>query len=299
MANSDPGFFRKTTYEALDFLLFSNLFIALCAVAQALVTYRLLHIECDKHVLGILFFSTIALYNFSLFISKPAHPEKSTYRRVRWVYANYRLMISLTLIAVLSLLVLVLFLSTASQVLLVFLGVIGVCYNIPLFRFENKKFGLRNVPGLKLFLIAFIWSLSVVLFPIVEIEASRNIAISQSDTILLIAKRFLFIAAITVPFDIRDLYQDRSYDLKTIPVMLGEKKAYQVCQMLLVVYLSLLFLFTKEFMADFWALTLTIFLTGWLIFKSEFKKNEYFYFLYLDGTMLLQFVMLILVNALL
>ncbi|MEJ6980786.1 hypothetical protein WG906_10020 [Pedobacter sp. P351] len=292
MPESHSRILKNTFSQALDFLLFSNIFIALCAVAQAKVTYHLLGAECDKHVLGILFFSTIALYNFSTFMSKPAQPQKSPFRRVRWVYGNYRLIITLTLIAIISLIVLTLFLSAASQVLLLFLGVIAISYNLPLFSIGDKRFGLRNVPGLKLFLIALIWSLSCVLLPIVELGNNQSVMISANDTILLIAKRFLLIAAITVPFDIRDLFQDKSYDLKTIPVILGERKSYLVCQILLAAYLTLLFLFTRQFNADFFALTLTIFLTGWLIFKSEWKKNEYYYFLYLDGIMILQFLML-------
>ncbi|MFD2161205.1 UbiA family prenyltransferase [Paradesertivirga mongoliensis] len=293
MSEPGPSSIYKLFYKALDFLLFSNLFIALCAVAQAQVTYHLLGIPCDKQVLGILFFATLALYNFSTFMAKPAEPRKSPFRRVRWTHRNYRLMITLTLIAVLSLMVITLFLAPASQVLLLFLGVIAVSYNLPLFTVGEKRFGLRNVPGLKLFLIALIWSLSCVLLPIVELGNSQSFFVSPSDTILLVAKRFLFIAAITVPFDIRDLFQDKSYDLKTIPVILGERKSYLVCQLLLFAYICLLFLFTRNINSDFFALVFTILITGWLIFKSEWKKNEYYYFLYLDGTMILQFVFLV------
>ncbi len=288
MADPGPGFFRKISNQALDYLLFSNVFIGLCAVAQAKVTYYLLDVESDKHVLGILFFATVSLYNFSMLISRPEEPKKSPFRRVRWIDNHHRLMITLTLIAILSTMVAALFLSTASQILLLFLGVIAVCYNLPLFTVGDQKFGLRNVPGLKLFLIALIWSLSCVLLPIVELGNTQQIVIPPNDTILLIAKRFLFIAAITVPFDIRDLFQDRSNELKTIPVILGERKSYMICQGLLLIYLVFLFLFTEQFNSDFFALTLTILLTGWLIFKSEWKRNEYYYFLYLDGTMILQ-----------
>ncbi|MBC7915125.1 MAG: UbiA family prenyltransferase [Pyrinomonadaceae bacterium] len=298
MSQYGSGFLQKAFYQGLDFLLFSNIFIALCAVAQACVTYRLLGVECDKHVLGILFFSTLALYNYSMFMSKPAAPHNSPFRRVRWIDNHYRIMITLTLISVLSLLAIVLLLSAASQVLLLFLGVIAIAYNLPLFTLGDQKFGLRNVPGLKLFLISLIWSLSCVLLPIVELSNSQSIVISASDTIILIAKRFLFIAAITVPFDIRDLYQDKRYDLKTIPVILGERKSYQICQGLLVVYLTLLLLYTQQFNAHFFALSLTVLLSAWLIFKSEWKKNEYYYFFFLDGTMILQLVMLMFVSLL-
>jgi len=292
MANSYRRQVVRVSKKLLDFLLFSNIFIALCAVAQAAVTYHLLGAKCDKHVLGVLFFSTISLYNFSTFMSKPAQPAKSPFRRVRWVHANYRLIITITLISVVSLIVTVLFLSTPSKILLLFLGAISVSYNLPLFSIGGEKFGLRNIPGLKLFMIALIWCLSCVLLPIVEMGNSQAILIPAGDTILLIAKRFLFIAAITVPFDIRDLFQDKSYALKTIPVILGERKSYYVCVAFLLAYLMLLLLFTQDFDADFLAISLTIFLTGWLILKSERKKDEYYYFFLLDGTMILQLFML-------
>lgn len=286
---------KKYVRQSLDFLLFSNIFIALCAVAQGLVTYHLLNAKPDSHVLGILFASTLALYNFSILLSKPANPSRSPFRRVRWVFSHYRLIITITLIAILGIIPLFLFLSAASKILLVFLAITAVMYNLPLFSIHDKKFGLRNIPGVKLFLIALIWSLSVVLLPILELE-SNTILVTSRDSILLIAKRFLLVAAITVPFDIRDLFQDKNNDLKTIPVLLGEKAALMVCQGFLGAYLVMLFLFTERFNLDFFSLTLTIILTGWLIFKSNWKRNEYYYFFYLDGVMILQYVFLWIFN---
>lgn len=292
MKSRISSYFRDT----LDCLLFSNLFIALCAVAQGLVTYHLLGAKPEKYILALLFFATLAQYNFSILLAKPRDPQKSPFRRVKWIFSHYRLMISLTIISMLSLIPLILFLSVPSQVLLLFLGIISVAYGLPIFSFHDKKFGLRNIPGIKLFMIATVWSLSTVLLPILELESTGVLHISNRDTILLIAKRFLFVAAITIPFDIRDLFQDRSSALKTIPVMVGEKKAYLFCQALLIGYLVLLFLFSESFDKNFIALTLTIILSGWLIFKSNFVRNEYYYFLYLDGTLILQFLMLLFVS---
>ena len=45
---------------------------------------------------------------------------------------------------------------------------------------------------------------------------------------ILIAERFLFIGALTIPFDIRDLFEDRQSGLKTVPVVWGEKKSISV-----------------------------------------------------------------------
>lgn len=115
------------------------------------------------------------------------------------------------------------------------------------------------------------------------------------DMTILIAKRFLLIAALTVPFDIRDLFEDQQSGLKTIPVALGEKKAYLFCQVLLAGYVVLLFLFRNNgFNADFFALTITAVIAGWLIFKSTWEKNEYYYFFFIDGVLILQYLVLLL-----
>lgn len=286
----------KYVRQSLDFLLFSNTFIAVCAVAQGLVTYQLLGARPDEHVLAILFCATLSLYNFSIFLSKPRDPAASPFRRVRWIFSHYRLMITITLISILSVIPLFLFLSMTAKLLLVFLAAVSVAYNIPVFTVNDKKFSLRNIPGIKLFLIALVWSLSAVMLPILELESHHSV-VPARETILLVAKRFLLVAAITVPFDIRDLFQDKLYELKTIPVLLGERRAYLFCQFLLVAYVAMLFLFTRDFGSNFLALTLTVILAGWLIFKSDLKKNEYYYFLGIDGILLLQFLLLSLAAA--
>jgi 4-hydroxybenzoate polyprenyltransferase len=288
----------KFIRQMLDFLLFSNLFIALCTVAQALVTYHLLNVPPDNYVLGLLLCSTIAMYNYSMLLSKPANPKKSSFARVRWIFSHYRLTVTITIISILSLIPLALFLSTESKILLVALALISISYNLPIFTLNDKKFGLRNIPGIKLVLIAAVWSLSCVLLPVLELESHQAIVIPTRDIILLTAKRFLFIAAITVPFDIRDLFQDRNNELKTIPVILGERKAYLFCLLLLVIYLILLFLFTQSFDRNFLGLMIAIILAGWLIFRSEWERNEYYYFFYLDGVMILQYILLLVVNVL-
>lgn len=288
---------KRVLFSSLDFLLFSNLFIAICAVAQGLLTYHLLEVPPNKNVLAILFFGTLALYNFSMLMSNPKDPANSPYIRVRWIFAHHRLIISITLISALCLIPLgLLYLSIEGKLLMIFTGAMAVSYSIPFLTLNHQKIGLRNIPGIKLFVVAIVWAISCVLLPIVEVEHSYPINISTGETLLLVGKRFLFIAAITIPFDIRDLFQDKLYELKMIPVMFGEKKAYIFCQFLLLGYLVLLLLFSQTVNLDVIALTITILLTGWLIYKSAIPKNEYYYFFFLDGIMILQYLLLLLLS---
>jgi 4-hydroxybenzoate polyprenyltransferase len=284
---------RKIFQPVVDFLLFSNIFMALCAIAQGLVTFYLIGSKPVYSVLFLLFTSTLGIYNFCIIIGKPAHPETSPYIRERWFFSHYRLMVTLTIVSILCLMPLFFLVSTESKILLIFLGIISFSYSIPLFSLGDKKFGLRNIPGLKQFLITLVWTMSTVLLPLLEAQHHHLGIVSMRDTTILVAKRFLFIGALTIPFDIRDLFQDKQSGLKTIPVMYGEKAAYLFCQVLLAGYIVLLFLFRNNgFNNDFFALTITAVLAGWLIFKSDWEKNEYYYFFCVDGVLILQYLLL-------
>ncbi|MGY3213409.1 UbiA family prenyltransferase [Mucilaginibacter sp. HD30] len=288
---------KKIFQSVLNFLLFSNVFMALCAVAQALVTFHLLQTPPLYSVLGLLFASTLGIYNFCILIDKKSDPQNSPYIRIRWFYAHHRLMVTITIVCMLCLVPLFFLISTQSRLLLIFLGVLSFAYGLPLFSVGDHKFGLRNIPGLKSFLITLVWTLSIVMLPILEAQDANQTAISMRDSMILLAKRFLFIAALTIPFDIRDLFEDRKTNLRTIPVVWGEKNAYLFCQVLLAGYIVLLFLFRNNgFSTDFWALTTTALLTGWLIFKSGWQKDEYYYFFYLDGVLILQYLFLMILS---
>ncbi len=271
--------------------------MAVCAVAQGLVTFYLIGAKPVFPVLWLLFTSTLGIYNFCILLTKPAYPDKSPYKRVRWFFSHYRLMVTFTIVSVLSLIPLFFLMSIESRILLIFLSVLSFFYSLPIFTIDDKKFGLRNIPGLKQFLITLVWTMSTVLLPILEAQHFNLTTISLRDTTILIAKRFLYIGALTIPFDIRDLFEDRQSGLKTVPVVWGEKNAYLFCQALLAGYIVLLFLFRNDgFNPDFFALTVTAILTGWLIFKSKWEKNEYYYFLFMDGVLILQYFMLLLFN---
>jgi len=268
--------------------------MSLCAVAQGLLTFYLIGSKPIYPVLGLLFISTLGIYNFSILISKPAQPDKSPHRRIQWFFAHYRLMVTLTIVSILALAPLFFLVSFSSKILLIFLAILSFSYGLPLFSIGDKKFGLRNIPGLKLLLITLVWTMSIVLLPVLEAQAAQLASISLRDTTILIAKRFLFIGALAIP----DLFEDKQLGLKTIAVAWGEKNAYLFCQALLAGYVVLLFLFrNKGFDTDFWALTLTIILAGWLIFRSKWEKNEYYYFFFLDGVLILQYLFVLAFNV--
>src|ERR1700748_157334 len=94
---------KKILQPVFDFILFSNVFMALCAVAQGLVTFYLIGAKPVYEVLAILFIGTLALYNFSILIGKPEHPENSPFARERWFFAHHRLMVTITIVGIMAL----------------------------------------------------------------------------------------------------------------------------------------------------------------------------------------------------
>jgi 4-hydroxybenzoate polyprenyltransferase len=285
---------KKFLQAAFDALLFSNVFMALCAVAQGLVTFHIIGAKPVYAVLALLFTSTLGLYNFCILVIRPKQPQASPYRRIRWFFGHHRLMVTVTIACLLSLIPLFFLLAASSKLLLIGLAALSFGYGLPLFTRKGRKSGLRNVPGLKAILITLVWTLSCVLLPILEAKDTLLMYIPTSTTWIILSKRFLFIAALTVPFDIRDLFQDRIAGLKTIPVAFGEKRAYLFCQILLAGHILLLLLLRNyRLTSDFYALTTVAILTGWLIFKSNWKRNEYYYFFFLDGVLILQYVSLV------
>ena len=289
---------KKIVRQFFDFFLFSNIFIALCAVAQGLVTFYLIDVKPLPRIAWLLFTATLLVYNFGLLTAKPENPHQSPSKRMNWFFAHHRLMVTITIVSFLSLSVLFFQLSTLLEVLLVILSVISLTYNMPFFKLNGIRTGIRNIPGLKQFLITLVWSVSSVLIPVFEAWQSALTLISFQDAFVLFAERFLFYGALTIPFDVRDLDEDIKAGVKTIPVIWGEKNAYLLCGTLLAGYFLLLLLCSNyRFTGNFWALAFTTFTAGWIIFKWKLKKNEYYYFFCVDGVLILQYVMLLLFNS--
>lgn len=267
--------------KILDFLLFTNIFISLCAAAQGWLTYMLLGRRVDAEILLILFFATLFVYNAQAVLNKIPQDGTSVYYRIDWLIRHRVLIRLLSFTAGGITCVLFWGLQPAAKIAAVVTGILAISYSFPLF----STGGLRQIPGLKLFLIAAVWASACVLLPYYESEGM----ISSYRLVLLWVKRFLFITAITLPFDIRDMVSDKQSGLKTLATVLGEKKAVVLSLLLLGLYLLLLILFRPpSFPVTSAGLLLTVLIAGGLILKSTADRPVYFYLFYFDGILILQ-----------
>ena len=103
--------------------------------------------------------------------------------------------------------------SHSSNALLVALIILSMSYAVV---------PLREKPHLKLPLVASVFALATVIYPACLAGLEVSDMTPTIATVLL--ARLLYVAGITIPFDVRDLHID-STKMKTIPQQIGEKRA--------------------------------------------------------------------------
>lgn len=283
----------KQLRKIYNFIIFSNVLIAVAAMAQCLLTYIVLGLQSNWYIVGIEGAATLLLYNFSLLLSKPKNPQQSPYLRTRWVFGHEGIFWVNSTTAALILLYCLLHVHFYTWIFLAFVGLISAGYSLPIFRFAGRSGGLRQIPGLKLFHIAVVWSLSSVGLPVVEAWAEA-IPIDWQIANTLGLLKILFLLICTLPFDIRDMKQDSYYHLKTIPHLIGEGRAKQLCYLLIIVHIFLLWAvpFGKHVKEG---IILTDVLIGLVLHFVIFKKNVGYHQVYLlDVALMVQYLCVLL-----
>ena len=128
----------------------------------------------------------------------------------------------------------------------------------------------------------------------------KNILISQ-NLILHLSARFLFVFAVTIPFDIRDLKFDEK-KMKTIPIVFGEGKAKLIGVMALffagLITIVQMLYFNMEF-HNLIALICIFFLSSLLMIKSSQDKTVMYFSFWVESLSIYFYLFLILSTLLL
>lgn len=134
---------------------------------------------------------------------------------------------------------------------------------------------LRSIPFLKIHVIALSWALLLILFPLVnEEQATSLIAVS--------AAHYLYILAVTIPFDIRDLqYDDQQY--KTIPQVLGINGSKALALGALIGYVLLIGTIFPELHSSMWFWCANLLTVG-LILGAKKEISDWYYAGLIDGS---------------
>ncbi len=269
------------------FLIFTNILIALAAFAQCYLTYIILGKHANLYILLIEGSSTLLLYNFSLYLSKPREPNRSPYERTRWVFSHMKWFWLCSILAFGLMIYSLSHVHLYTLAYLLFVGGVSISYSFPFFKVKGKRTGLRQVTGVKLFYIALVWSLSSVGLPVVELWA-EGLPIDWWVANYLGLIKILFLLICTLPFDIRDMEQDSYYHLKTIPHIIGERRAILACYGMIVLH-TILIILSPYAIAIKWGLVSTnalLFLGMYFLIFKDIRRYHQVYLL--DFTLIVQ-----------
>jgi 4-hydroxybenzoate polyprenyltransferase len=218
------------------YFLFGNLFLALCATLWAYSTYGVLDVStrsANPWLLAFVAAGVLVIYTVDRVFTFERHDPGTASERHRWI-ARHRtsLLVLLGCSAGITLLALP-FLDVRVLALAAAGGLLALAYSLPV----RKGFtvGLKELGLLKIFLIAGVWAVVTTVLP--PLDAGDPIL--ERDLVLLFAERFLFVFAITLPFDIRDRALDQASDIKTIPVRVGVRTSKAMVAAAVAAYLAL------------------------------------------------------------
>ncbi len=262
-------------------------------------TYILLGtgIQIDALV-GLLFFSTLFIYLFQRFNSK-AEIDLDTNTMLAWVRRRDKLVIGLMLVSLIGSIVTFFQLQPKVQLAFGILAAISCLYSINLFGSFGRHFRLRDVGWLKTFVVALVWAGCTGWLPALQVTQNTE----TSEILMITLERFLFLLAITLPFDIRDLHYDKGgKTTSTLPMVFGIERIKRSSIVVL-----LLFMLVTSFhygtlsgtghLAYVAAFLISGGTTAILLLKVKDKLPEHFYTFYIDGTILFQFLILLLIHT--
>ena len=274
----------------MKFLVYSNLFISIAALVACWSTEILLFgsFSVDK-IDFFVFFATLSSYNLHRIVALN-NPNNKHKEVIKWSHSNLMVIYFLFGFGALACLILFWGLSPLIQIYLLVLGALTLFYSVPFLFFSRFK-SLREINGLKIFLIAFVWMFATVVLPITE----KVFLINSDVTFYLCLERFLFIFLITIPFDIRDSNQDKLENIKTLPLILGVNgsKYFGYCIGVLLFGLLAMYHPLLEDSSMVIPMVLTYLVSLFLLFKSDENASDNFFLFFVDGTVVLLFLLLV------
>lgn len=170
-------------------------------------------------------------------------------------------------------------------------GFLSAAYALPLHR---RLKGLRQVYGLKIFVIGLVWAFVTVLLPFAQ---TYGHAFPNTETYAAFLQRLLFVIALTIPFDIRDRASDPK-SLGTIPMIFGNRNAILFGCSILSASLMIEILFRTNSLAEAMLYTLMALLTGSLLWKSIHRHSVNLASFWIEGIPILWALLLIVLRFL-
>lgn len=271
------------------FLAYSNIWVGLSAAALAALS-QIYFNTINYNYVAFTFFGTMAFYGYARFFEgETLQDNKSDI--TEWHLKHRTLLWILLGLSGIGTCYFLVTLSINAIITLVICGALGLLYPIPYIL--GGWSGIRHVAGLKLFMIALIWTIVTAVIPAFEVGL-----LYDRQSIVHLLQRFLFITAITIPFDIRDTTTDHP-DIDTIPIKFGIQKARIIILLIgLVVEASFLLQYLQGTISGYHliALFIGVEIAMVLSYRSFPIKRDLYYSFLIEGTPILMFLMVLIFN---
>lgn len=273
--------------KLFTFFVYSNLFVAGCAVLMVDQTYRLLlNDSLNFSYLYFVFFSTICSYSFHWYLTSSSLIPSP---RIEWVNKNRYIHFILFLIGLAGSGIFFFFLLPYWHWLLVAV-IITFLYSAPKVPFKLFRM-LRKVAFGKTVFLALVWMYVTTILPLIISEQEWNTGFT-----LFAISRFFFIYIICILFDYRDKLDDIAACVKSLITYLNEREIEIMIILSLLVFFivtAMMYWFGYPLLSVFLLLIPGIIIAS--IYKYAMRKfSDTFYYVILDGLMAFSaFLMLI------
>jgi 4-hydroxybenzoate polyprenyltransferase len=277
------------TWRLHQYVVFSNVWVALGCAALSSESLFLLNQCFDVLIFAQMFTGAFVVYNLQRLVKSKQYAPQSEAARFTHEFKK-------PIAVVMALCTIFLLLTpwpvSSNWLLLAFsLLMLSALYVIRLFPLNNERRSLRELPLVKVFVVSAVWAVSTTVLPVML----ANTTVSM-DLRWMVIERWFFLMAITIPFDIRDMLVDDP-TCKTLPQWVGINKAKWVAAFFLVAMFLVNFLrlnagYIRE--GVFLALLLVGLLSLFLIHRSKPDTDDMLFAGWLDGTMFLRGVLVLL-----
>ncbi|MBL0272898.1 MAG: UbiA family prenyltransferase [Chitinophagaceae bacterium] len=286
------------------FIVYSNFFIATCALSLTYETFILLGLPPSLNwYLILIFFGTVFIYGLHYFVK--SRNEKSG-SRMDWCRQNEKFLLSIIFLSFILISCVAVYhyksifekfgaFNYPNLAWFIIIPLLALGYSYPLNPWNKKS--LRQIGWLKMASLSFIWSFTTVVLPVLMLPDETS-GFTNNTLLVLFINRFFFIAALSLLFNIKDYEEDKQDGIKTIAVLMGPAKSlrYGKIVMPLLSFISALWLlFTMGinkpvFYAAFFIPILLLFL---LYYRFSHMKDEAAFVIRYDGLMIVKALLLI------
>lgn len=265
-------------------LVYANVFIAFCSLAQVFFTYQLFPIPvnfANNSYLVFILLSTFLQYNVQrgyMINQSNVHTERS-----QWLLKHKKIM----LYSISACLLIVLFLcnnlSWTSIGIMVVAEVLSTLYYLPPFNFRKHGY-------IKPFLISSVWTISCCLVPLIEND------ILTPHSVWYLVSQFCFISVLCLLFDIKDVEQDYMTGVNTYANKFGITITKLICVCSVLIAFTCFYQFKHDTHSLIASIILRLLVISTILFTND-RRHSFYYYLWVDGLMIVQMVLFLILSS--